>query len=1187
MRWSDAVIDALHDAVLVTDRALVVLAWNRAMHAMTGRAPSSALGRSIRDTVRLFEDVAVLEAIDRALEGVEARIDALDGAVLGDDMVDRRPAWVEICCSPWRDEGGSVGGVAVRITDITERRRQAEFTGALAAIGRSLTSALDLDAVLDAVADRARVIMDADAALVVGWDGAAPSFTIMRAVGRLSREYVAAGTIMAGRGPIYQAFTEARPVATRNILGDPGYWLPSDRRRQIQSEGYKAVAAAPLAAKGRVHGALVAHYWTEREVSPDELAALLRLAEQGALAIETARLYADARRRATRLGELVAVTQSVSASLDTGDVLQRIADAAAGLSAGGIAVVNVHDPEQNLLRHVAVSGGEVLGLPMELPAAAGLPGLVFAERRPRLIEAPANHPRTFARDWWRARPGSSYYGVPIVAGDGVLGVLGCIVGGRTPSLEEQETLQLLAAHAGIALRNAARYEAERLQAERVRALADVNRQISAALDLDDLLRTIAESAAKLTGVRFATFWVADERTQTLTFSRGSDAGMAADFAARPVTFGHGAVGWTARHRTPLVLDDAIADGRVLDTAWWRRWGLCSCAAYPVLAGDELLAVLVLSHSQPIRVAGEARGMMELFIAQAAVAIQNARLYQEASRRQAMAEAVARLGRELTATLDVARIAEVVTRGAVDLLRPRSAAVYRYDADGSLHALDAYGVDGPMMKGAVLAPGEGVAGRAVLERRPCTTRDVLTDPAIARSPGFVALIGSTGLRAAAAVPLLAHGHVVGALGVGGETGREFTPDELQALQAFADQAALALENAGLYASAREHVTRLRETQAQLVQAAKMSAIGQLVSGVAHELNNPLSVVIGYGQLLLGRDIPAGLRRPIELMVSQGDRMAKIVRSLLFFARQRPPEHGAVDLNRVIEETLAFRQSQLALSGILVTKELAPELPSITGDAQQLQQVFLNLVLNAEQAIGETRCGGQIILRTSTSRDAGVVRAEVVDDGPGIPPDAVGRVFEPFFTTKAVGNGSGLGLAVSYGIVQEHGGRLTVESRAGRTAFAVELPLCGPESVPAAVVLNPPLRVDGRSALVVEDEPTVLELVVELLELTGWRVDVASGGRSGLARVREHRYDLVVSDIRMADGGGEDFYRQATAGDATLARRFIFVTGDTANPGVWRFLTQAGVPVIEKPFKAAVFLDAVRRVVSALTSSVSTA
>jgi two-component system NtrC family sensor kinase len=208
----------------------------------------------------------------------------------------------------------------------------------------------------------------------------------------------------------------------------------------------------------------------------------------------------------------------------------------------------------------------------------------------------------------------------------------------------------------------------------------------------------------------------------------------------------------------------------------------------------------------------------------------------------------------------------------------------------------------------------------------------------------------------------------------------------------------------------------------------------------------------------------------------------------------------------------------------------------------------------------------------------VCAAVVDDGPGIDPDTLPRVFEPFFTTKDVGVGTGLGLSVSYGIAQEHRGRLTVESRPGETVFTLELPAdVAPAVADDAVAVDAePAEGRGRRALIVEDEPSVRDFIVVLLEETGWLVDTADGGRAALARLREHAYALIVSDIRMPDGSGADLFRGALAHDRALAERFVFITGDTANPAAWAFLEGAATPVLEKPFPNTAFLDAVRRV-----------
>jgi signal transduction histidine kinase/ActR/RegA family two-component response regulator len=725
--------------------------------------------------------------------------------------------------------------------------------------------------------------------------------------------------------------------------------------------------------------------------------------------MQHARTYDEAVRRAGRLRDLVAVSHSITESLDSSDVMQRISRAAAAMTPGALAAVHVFDPATRVLRARGLSGGEWDGLPSEHDASSGLPGLVVEARAPVLIPQPMLHPRTMAPEWWRCRPTATYYGVPINVGETFVGVLDYILPEGLPDAEEQEALRLLAAQAGIAIRNAA-------------------------------------------------------------------------------------------------------------------------------------------------------------------------LYQEARQRRDVAESLARVARELTGTLEEERIAELVAQGVVQLLAARGATLYRYDeATGRLSALRTYGPHAEITRGLVLEPGEGAAGRAVVERKILATTDVLREPRVNISPALRARLEHFNTGAVVSVPLVAQDRVVGALSLSDVSGREFTDDELQALQVFADQAALALENARLYESAQDSLVRLRNTQAQLVQAAKMSAVGQLVSGVAHELNNPLSVIIGYGQLLLARDVPASLRRPVELMVTQGERMSKIVRNLLYFARQRPPERAAVSIQQVMEQTLALRSNHLTLSGITVQTDFAPDVPLTTGDGQQLEQVFLNLLLNAEQAILEARAQGEITLCTRLRADGSTIIAQVIDDGPGIPPDSLPRIFEPFYTTKTVGMGTGLGLSVSYGIVQEHGGRLSVESKPGQTAFTVELPVIAPPERDQPDTQHRVVSGVGKLALVVEDEPAVLDLIVTLLGERGWRVDVAAGGRAAFERLRHHRYDVIVSDMRMPDGDGEELYRNALGHDAAYGRRFIFITGDTATQHAWAFLEGTAVPVVEKPFQPRTFEDALSRVV----------
>jgi PAS domain S-box-containing protein len=1341
--FGHGLIDGFTEAVVVTDIRLLVVAWNPAMEQLTGVPRAEALGRPIASLMTFLDEAGLPALLARAHGGESVTVEARC-------TPPGRPAqtWLEARYQPWRDPAGAPAGVVGIHTDVSERRRHAMFVRAVEAVGQSLASSLDLHEVLDTIADKALEVMSAESALVVAWDGRSSRVTVLRAAGRLSREYAAAGFIPVSGGPLSRALLRADTVVTSNILADPDLSLTPDRRAQIGREGFKAVAAAPLRSHGRVHGALVIHHWSERTFTDEEIGALRWLAEQAAIAIDNAHVYADATRRAerlrelarveqlvgeslvlddvlrriaeaaarllsaplvqlwtadpaervlhlqatwaepgsadfrqrtpvafgegiagrvaelktpiyvddvatdpralsgewaretgiqrllsvpivsgdellgvlavrarseelasdenralvtslaaraavalqnarsyadavrraARLRELVAVSRSITASLDAGEVMTSIVQAAAGLRPGALAAVHVLAEDRTLLRMMASSSPEWAALPAERPAGAGLTGLVVEQHRPVLIPQPQRHPRTMAPAWWEPRPRAAYYGVPIDVGHTFVGVLDYVLPDGLPDPEEQEALRLLAAQAGVAIRNARLYQAERVQAERVRALATVNQRISSALELDVLLRTISESAAQLTGVRFVSFWLADDATRALTFMGGSVAEIARDFPQQSVSYDEGGgIGWVARSRQRLVVDDVARDPRIINLDWWRRWGLRGFVAYPVMAGDQLLAVLSLSHVEALRI-GETSEVVQMFVAQASVAIQNARLYREAQRRRDVAEVLARLGRELTGTLETGRIAALVTRGIVDLLGVQASAVFRFEPeDGSLHEIASHGPSALVIRGKVFQAGDGMVGLAVTERKMIVTPDVLREPRVHYRPEQRAALVAHGIGAMVSVPLFAHERIIGALALGDRGGREFSGEELQVVQAFADQTALALENARLYATAQDSLTRLRETQAQLVQAAKMSALGQLVSGVAHELNNPLSVIIGYGQLLLSREVPDTMKRPVELMVAQGDRMAKIVRNLLFFARQRPPERAAVNLQAVVEQTLALRAHQLTLSGITVDTVFADALPQVIGDAQQLEQVFLNLLLNAEQAILEARPQGRIVVRTRVSPTAEWVYADVVDDGPGIATDALPRVFEPFFTTKMVGSGTGLGLSVSYGILEEHGGRLTVQSRRGETIFTVELPVSrAPEPAAPAVPRRRLPSGEGRVALVVEDEPSVLDLVVTLLQERGWTVDVAAGGRAGLEQVERRAYDLIVSDMRMPEGDGAELYRRVRAQAPGLARRFVFITGDTANEEAWTFLEGAHVPVIEKPFQPAAFEDAVARV-----------
>jgi CheY-like chemotaxis protein len=375
---------------------------------------------------------------------------------------------------------------------------------------------------------------------------------------------------------------------------------------------------------------------------------------------------------------------------------------------------------------------------------------------------------------------------------------------------------------------------------------------------------------------------------------------------------------------------------------------------------------------------------------------------------------------------------------------------------------------------------------------------------------------------------------------------------------------------------QDVTEKKRLQAQLMQAEKMTAIGSLIAGVAHELNNPLAAVTGFAELL--KDLPAKAeeKEDLRLLYESALRCRDIVQSLLHFVRQGKAAPQRLSLNAVVKSTLTlFEYRLIKTEAVALEIALDPAVPQLAGEFQKVQQVLVNLLGNACDAL-KGRIGRRVIrVRTFARLEGSTV--EIEDNGPGVSPERRAQIFEPFHTTKPAGQGTGLGLPISKQIVAEFGGDLRYEDAPGGGArFTATFPPCPPDlpEVEAAPAL--PLATPGRRVLVVDDEPQLVSLMLRLLHEDGLVAASENGRASILRRIQNEKFDLVITDIDLGPFKGTDLMKDARALSGSPA--FIFVTGDVLNRPLAEELSELGIPVLAKPFLRTEFLRIVRRVLS---------
>jgi PAS domain S-box-containing protein len=706
--------------------------------------------------------------------------------------------------------------------------------------------------------------------------------------------------------------------------------------------------------------------------------------------------------------------------------------------------------------------------------------------------------------------------------------------------------------AGTMIFAAARDITERKRAEealatrtrQLEALRAIGAEIARELDLQKVLTLIAQRAVELVGADADSLWLWDESDQTVVAE--SWHGLGDWMAGRRLQAGEGLAGSIAEKREGLMVNDYRTSAYALAVVLAETQNTASLGE-PLLFRDQLLGALVLDRRAGRPPFSETdQQTLRLFATQAAIAIENARLFQQEQTRRRQIEAVRAITAEITRELDLPRLLNLLIARAAELVGASSGTVYLWDPEPARVVPVAWHGLGEWQAEIQHPLGGGIAGTVAQTRQGLCSNDYRTspfaNPVTLRQTQVTAFLGE---------PLLYRDTLIGAITLNHEDGRRFTAQDQELLRLFAAQAAIAIENARLFDEQQRAFLDLQRAQEELVRSQKLRGLGQMAAGIAHDLNNMLAAILGQVELLKLRGAPPGVREGLDVLETAATDGAQVVRRLQDFARQRTISPLApMELGQAIREALELTrprwEDEMQRRGVRITVRSAlAELPPVLGYPPEVREVLTNLIFNAVDAMPD---GGTLSFAARVNGGAGegakgpgepdspahsrapapsqpFVELTVTDTGVGMSEEVRQQALEPFFTTKGV-RGTGLGLSVVYGIMERHGGKIAVASTLGQgTTIALRFQTAQQEalaSIPSPVVPAHPLRV-----LLIDDESAVRTTLATLLRTAGHSVVEADSGAIGLAIFAETSVDCVLTDLGMPDLTGWDVARAVKA------------------------------------------------------------
>lgn len=1182
--YYNTLLNSLHDQILVIDHDYVITDVNEALLHATGYTRGQVIGRHCYEIShgldfpcwQYAEHPCPVEEVWQM--GRAGRATHLHRDESG------RPVYINVAMSPLFDDSGQVTGAIESFRDVTAEKRLEDRLEAIYQLGQELSLLRDEAAIVQRVLEIAADLLRFEVAGCGLVDEAAGELVYRYLVGSaagVTGEKMRLRLALDRREAlgIGVAVVRSREAINVHDTAQDLRYLPL-----LEDSSARSELCVPMKVEERVIGVLHAQSVEPSHFTLDDQQLLQALADQAAVALRNAWLFNELRQRAIQLQTAAEVSRAASSVLEPDQLLPQVVELIC---------------ERFDLYYVGLFLVDEAGEWAVLRAGTGKAGQIQLERGHRLRVGgesmvgwcAANAQARIALDVGREAvrfdnpllPDTrSEMALPLICRGKTIGAL--TVQSIHPMAFSQAditTLQTMADQLAIAIDNARLYQAERAPRQELEALQQASLSLTASLELPQVLDAILQAALHLISAQDAHVFLYAEGRLTYGAALWADGRRETPYSeARP----DGLTYTVARRGEPIIVPDMRTHPLFANTPPdWQG----TIVGLPLKIGERVVGVMNIARAEPGGISEAKLRVLHLLADQAAIAVENARLHAETERRAEQLAVLHELDRAITASLRIDDVYHAFARHTARLLPYDRMAIALVEEDEMCVTYVA-GRDKTQLTVGDRLPlhASGVGWVATLSQ-PLLRDNIAADMRFAEDP----LLMTIGIQSSMIVPLRVKGRVIGTWNIGSQRVEAYRSDDLAMAQAMADQLAIAIENARLHEDLQAQLDALRNAQARLVQSEKLAAIGELVAGVAHELNNPLTSIIGFAQLLQYSELDNENWEDLDKIVTQARRAAGIVRSLLDFARQRPPERKPVQVNDVLGSTLNLLAYELRTRNIEWTTHYSPDLPLTMADPQQLQQVFVNLVHNACQAMNEARGYGHLDITSALVPSAfldhqhgakPVIRVVIQDDGPGIPPDILPRIFNPFFTTKPPGEGTGLGLAVCHGIVSEHGGHIWAESEADQgTAFFVELPLVAP-LVPHPV--RAPERTQQSASygaahiLVVDDEQEVLELIARSLQREGYQVDAVSDGQTALSRISETSYDLILCDVRMSGLSGQDIYRMIADQDIDLLRRIIFITGDTMSPATRRFLEGTDAPYLDKPFELADLLKKVQTVIT---------